>query len=273
MLKKILYAFTIFLAFGIIAYTAAWFYFAGVIDNEVRRFIAQQEEIGVKFVGPVSYPTGYPGKYLVRFSGDLVLPDATITLPLLQIRGIPVEGEVLEITAPMGVRIENTTLHPDLKNIEAAALAIRIPTKLPQLLSEPRVKIWQREGNAKLEIPSLMLQWPDASLFGDVVLGLNDDLQLEGQAQVGVVNYTYFLNIASDLTEIDDQKKFLITTFLGALDKAHGAVSLPFYIRENALYLNMIRLSPVPFIAWPPEPETLPAEPAPSTDNPPARPE
>ncbi len=233
-------------------YTTAWYYFAGVIDREVAGFIEDQKKQGVDFQGTISPTHGFPGVYKLVYTGDIVTPSGTLSFPKLEISGIPLEGMEMTALAPLGLEIKGVRTLPDhLQKLERAALTIIVPTQMPPELSYPYLKVWQANGNARFRIASLTLQWPDASIFAEGDMRLNEQLQPEGEATLGVTNHNYFVTILAEEIGMPGTQKLMLLTFLNALNKKNGAIILPLQIKENAFYLNMIRLSSIPFIHWP----------------------
>ena len=250
-MKKLFLSLSILLVILGSAYTAAWYYFAGIIDREVARFIEDQKDQGVIFDGVISPAHGFPGVYKLLYTGDIRTPSGTIKIPKMEISGVPLEGQEITVLAPLGLTIEARGLPDHLKKLEQAAMTFIVPTRMPPEFIYPYLKIWQAEGNANIKIPSLSLQWPDASIFAETEIRLNDDLQPEGEARLGVTNHNFFVTIIAEEIGLSGSKKLMLLTFLNAVDKSNGAVILPFRLQNNAFYLNMIRLGALPFIHWP----------------------
>ncbi len=233
------------------AYTIAWYYFAGVIEREVAAFVSIQETQNITFDGTFSPVHGFPGVFKLIYTGMIKTPDVLIKLPEMQISGIPLEGQEITLIAPLGIVIDTNALPPHLQKLEQAAMTFVVPTEFPQTLSYPYLKVWQSNGNAKLTIPSLTLQWQDASIFAESELRLDEDLQWEGEATLGVTNHNFFVTLLAEEIGISESQKIMLISFLNMLNNANGAVVLPFRIQDNALYINMIRLGPAPLMMWP----------------------
>ncbi len=270
-MKKIFLFLTLFLIILGSAYTAGWYYFARVIDREVAGFIEDQKDQGVYFDGIISPAHGFPGVYHLVYTGDIRTPAGNVNIPKLEISGIPLEGQEITVLAPLGMTIQSRGLPEHLKKLEQAAMTFEVPTGTPPEFTYPYLKIWQAEGNAHLKIPSLSLQWTDASIFADTEIRLNDDLQPEGEARLGVTNHNFFVTIIAEEIGLSSSKKLMLLTFLNAIDKSNGAVILPFRLQNNAFYLNMIRLGALPIIHWPrPDGARQPFSGWVRPDNPPA---
>ena len=247
----------LFLSFTLIilgsAYTTAWFYFAGKIDEEVAGFIEDQKEQGLYFEGTMSPAHGFPSVYTLVYTGDILLPSGEkLSIPKLEVKGIPLEGMQVTALAPLGVEISGMDKLPEhLKNLEKAAITFEVPSRVPPEFTYPYLKVWQANGDAKVRLESVTLQWPDASIFAEGELRLNEFLQPEGEATLGVTNHNYFVTALADEIGISKSQKLMLLTFLNAINKENGAIILPFQIKNNTFYLNMIRLSPLPIINWP----------------------
>jgi hypothetical protein len=250
-LKIVLSLGTLLLSIPLI-YVVGWFYFASVIDHEIRLFMKQQEQAyGVLFNGSLSFPDGFPGPYRVRYSGDIEMPEGSLTVPLLQLSGWPLEGQEMTLQAPMGITLNFPDIHEDMRTIESAALTFIIPQALPERWTYARLRIWQAKGKAELDIRNFVLQWRDASLIGEGIITLDKNVQPEMKGQMGVTNYTYFVNIIADQQVITERAKFFLLSALRLLDTGGGIVTLPFLIKDRAVYLNMVRLGELPLIRWP----------------------
>jgi hypothetical protein len=251
-------------------YTFAWFIIAGIIDREARGALQNIAAQGVTFDGTLAYPQGFPGKYVLKYSGDIVNKNGTLSLPLLEIIGWPLRGEEILLRAPMGLEIKADGLHPELRKLENAAVSFVVPQEMPEMLAEQFIRAWQLAGHAQFDIPAVTLQWRDANLFGEAHLALDDALQPQAEAQIGVSNYTFFVDIMADTVKLKQQEKFMILTLLSALDKQSGMVTLPVRIDNGALYIHMARIADLPEITWPPLPARY-RDAAPASDIPPDR--
>lgn len=250
-MKKVILSFCFLFVILASIYTGGWYYFADIIDREVARFIEDQKDQGIILDGIMSPAHGFPGAYKLIYTGEIRTPSASITMPKLEISGIPLEGQEITVLAPLGMTIETRGIPDHLKKLEQAAMTFVVPTKMPPEFTYPYLKIWQAEGNAKIKIPLLSLQWTDASIYADTEIRLTDDLQPEGEARMGVTNHNFFVTIIAEEIGLSNSKRLMLLTFLNAVDKSNGAVILPFRLQNNAFYLNMIRLGSLPFIHWP----------------------
>ncbi|MCB9965110.1 MAG: DUF2125 domain-containing protein [Rhodospirillales bacterium] len=233
------------------AYTMGWYYIAGLIDREAARFLQEQSAKGLHFDGLLSPAHGFPGVFQLTYSGRIEAPDGSVTLPRLDISGLPFQGQPVTVTAPQGLVADLKDLPDYFRALDYAVLTFIIPKNLPPDASYARLKIWQTEGDARLEVPSLTLRWPDASLYAEISLTLTPDLQPEGTAMLGLTNHNFFVSVLADHMGLPDKNKLLILTTLNALNKENGAVVLPFRIQDQALYLKILRLGSLPAILWP----------------------
>ena len=251
MLKKSLTFLLLILVILGSVYTVLWHYYAQIIDREISAFTEEQKESGIFFDGVMSKAHGFPGVYKIVYTGDIRTPSGKINLPKLELSGIPLEGQKILVKAPLGLSLDARGIPAHLKVLEQAHLVFVIPTQMPPEFTHPYVKVWQERGHANISIPSISLQWPDASIVAEVSGFLNDELQPEGMATLGVTNHNFFVTILTEELGMRGNIKLMLLGFLNTIDKSNGAVVLPFRMEKRGIYLNMIRLGDPPIIHWP----------------------
>ena len=233
-------------------YTGGWYYLAWQIDHETRRILDQTaQQNNLKIDGTLGFPSGFPYEYHMTFSGDLVHADYTISIPELTMRGLPFPGEEVFVNASMGIDIDSAALHPDLRLLERASMSFINPDSLPPQATRENMTRWHENGHARLELTGLNLHWPDASIYGRGVLTFNEELQPELDAQVGVVNVTYFLGVVFDTYPLSESERGMLVTFVNALNTTGGAITAPLRIENQTFYVGMLRMADLPRIRWP----------------------
>lgn len=237
-------------------YTLVWYAGAYYIDRYLRSYIALQADANIKFTTMPTYPSGFPGKYSVSYSGEIITPLERIEIRNMTVRGWPLPGQLITLTAMDGFNIQSPLIHKELQEISYFDMAFTVPHGIPSLWVEPYLRQWQADGNAITTIENLHINWLGMAASGAGQLELNKDLQPEAKGEIYIRNYKEFLSRISVAYNLSPQQTQLILSLLSSQeDPETGQITLPVNIKNRKVYLYMFPLVTLPHIKWPQLPD------------------
>lgn len=242
-------------------YTLAWYAGAHYIDRYLKSYIALQAKSNIKFTTIPTYPSGFPGKYKVSYSGEIITPLERIEMRNMTLSGWPLPGQLIAITATDGFNVQSPFIPTDFQEVSYFDIAFTVPHNMPSLWAEPYLKKWQADGNATTTIKSMHINWLGMAASGMGQLSINKELQPEAKGEIYVTDYKEFLSRISVAYNLSPQQTQLILSLLSSQeDPETGQITLPVNIKNSKVYLYMFPLAKLPHIKWPqlPAPQSTP---------------
>lgn len=176
---------------------------------------------------------GFPGAIhiswpQVTFTGD----NGTMTLPIAEARLWPLPTGDVTVYANQGVRIETTR--------EGNAVEINAD-RFSMTFALPAMWLPQDQWNMTLKNIDAAVNGATISGEGDIAMPLAE-APINGEMQLRVTNHAGILALIVDNGLLEKDKAGLAMAFMDAMPTTNGAISVPFAVRDDVIYLSVLRV-------------------------------
>lgn len=262
MKRRFLYA-GVVLAVCFLIYSLCWAVGAHYIKSYIQSLNTPEEKIGAHVVLANARVGGFPGVYHVRMRGSVSYGYQRLQMPEIRIRSFFIPGTGVHIELPQGGFIEGAE-DEDLWRADYAMLQTHIPLHWPESSSETALRAW-KEKVPDITIEALELRKDDLRLQAQGEIGLDDELQPAGRAEVTVRGYYEFLDYLLKKEIINEKDLFLARAALTSLAAPGSQIMDPtaqasLWLKKRKLSLGPLKILKLPRIVW-------------ATDNSPALPQ
>jgi Uncharacterized protein conserved in bacteria (DUF2125) len=122
------------------AYTAAWCFGLSIQRTQIDDLWANGAQQGVVLSRPTPAISGYPGKYRIKWSGQVRTQDGEMTIPDLVISYLPVPKTTMTIAMPNGLQFSGKKLNLPPETPALTFHHFRADIEIPTLLPETWTK-------------------------------------------------------------------------------------------------------------------------------------
>lgn len=248
------------------AYVNIWFYGAQVMQKEAIAAWDTIQKQGLFISNPAPVVSGFPGPYILTWSGQIKNNDLEITIPTLRLTFFPIPYTPMTIDLPNGVMIEGKKLDlpPDQKVVmfQSLMFKIEIPRSLPVQWIKSEVQKLHDQGVAfrLLDMaatgPKLDDKWLRFSGKGHMTY--DDLLQPTGSVHIQFDDPAMIEDML--LARIDSPMgqslvRGIVNSFRKKDDRTgQDILPLDFSFKQGRIYLGPIKVGFFGTIYWPEQP-------------------
>ncbi len=252
-MKKRHYALIAFLAVLLSAYTGLWIYSAQWFKREIDRAYANAEKDGVVFLGEKPVLSNFPFVPEVYYTGGIQFGNIEVLFPELKLRGYPLIGTTLRITAPKGISLGGI-VDPVLWSLDSIDLGVAIPYSLPEDFTYESLAAW-KEHNGKIDVRDYTIKKQSLNADGRGLLTLDDNLQPVFELESTIRGHESFIQTQSEQGVIEPFAAMIATGLLNSLAKddpqtGQRTVTLRVNVRNRTLYVGPLQVLSLPEILW-----------------------
>ncbi len=254
-MKKFLLIFSAVVLIGASLYLGFWLTMADAVNRQVQR--AYSPAAGTMFALSGEQPRvkGFPGKPVLQYSGDVHVSDLIFHVPLAEIRGFYLPGQIVEVSFPKGIIPVKPADPHKFVTLQKLSFGLVIPEEWPAYAAEEDLWKWQQNGNY-LDIRDLHLQTQDIKIEGVGLLSLDDNLQPDIQFDLVIYTPDALIDRLWKTGGISDVQKGIASAVINSIpankqDKANGTIRLRVIARNQMLWVGEMPVAPLPEIQWP----------------------
>lgn len=267
-------------ALAIVAYTGAWCLYAHMLRGQIADTWRDTSQNGVRLTTPLPTITGFPGPFVMKWSGNIQTPNGELTVPDLRISFFPLPKTPLTIDFPNGFLLEV----PDVKMPDGQQMmfnrlkmVIEIPTLLPETWTRAEVQKIHDAGiiyrltsfdGAGPRMPDFT---PEFTGHGE--MSYDDNLQPRGTLNMIFTNPDKIRDLLATTIRSPMGKSFAVGAINSLMvhDEKTGVDTLPltFRIENERVYAGPIQVGYIGHTYWPGDVGTAPQVTAPARIAPP----
>lgn len=238
-----------------LGYAVFWYGIAGQIDDGIKNLYAQAAHSGITVEGNPPAISGFPGKHVLHFSGTLHQDDFALHIPMLEISGFPLPGQIIGFTLPQGISVSGPSVDQSLLSLSYLGFSGPVPSSFPEATTVESLRRW-RDGGGLIDIKSFEAHKESLQVSGYGQLKLDSDLQITGYSNVTVRGHIAFMGFLENKKLIDPQQKLVTTSVLGSLsskdpESGERFLKASLAIQNRKLLLGPIKILTIPAIEWP----------------------
>jgi hypothetical protein len=235
-------------------YAGAWIFAAFALKAKTEWVVDHAAQTGITLSLHDMRLSGFPHRPSLHLNGTASFSNGiSMTTPDFTVRGFPFIGLKLELSLPQGAHI-TTPLWPQLITINNARIVTEVPPFAFETVTKDTLRLWQQTGHS-IPIHDVVLQSNLFTAAGKGFIGLDHDLQPQGQVMLNILGLGTFIEQMVTAQKIDARQAIMAQSLLQLVshkDPSTGEeiVATSLRIQKNAAYLGPLRFYTFAPIEW-----------------------
>ena len=237
-----------------VAYSAYWFYYAGVVKEHIDNHVLELSENDVVLSETPSV-RGFPFFHTVHYTGHITTSSIDFNIPSVLIKGISLPGQVLSISFPNGLSWKAASQIGPSYLLNGLNLKLTLPDVIPDKATVEELTQWQALGQY-LKVHELSIQKDPLNLMAAGEFSLDQYLQPKGQLVIESRGHEKLIQSLSREGFLSAQDNLFIQGAISGFSKIDAKTSekilhMSFELKDGFLYVGPIKIAPIPPIMWP----------------------